>query len=151
MSVLRVIAGSDRFQPMPNGPLPAPESYDRESWGPNPERPGDVAIGTLREPVPVTGFAANFSPMPRTAPPPFGKDNCGAATPNFWSEEAWWSAVLLRLSAINLVLFLSPKRLLELRDGAGYAGPGNLARNRAGHAATGVLAASDGARAPTLP
>ena len=25
------------------------------------------------EPVPVTGLAANFSPMPRTAPPPLGK------------------------------------------------------------------------------
>ncbi len=25
------------------------------------------------EPVPVTGFAANFSPIPRIAPPPLGR------------------------------------------------------------------------------
>jgi len=29
-----------------------------------------VGIGTLIEPVPVTGLAANFSPMPRMAQPP---------------------------------------------------------------------------------
>jgi hypothetical protein len=32
-----------------------------------------VAIGTDIEPVPVTGLAANFSPIPRIAPPPFGR------------------------------------------------------------------------------
>ena len=31
------------------------------------------------EAVPVTGFAANFSPMPRMAPPPLGKEIAGAA------------------------------------------------------------------------
>ena len=44
-----------------------------DSCGPNPERPGEVAIGTVMDPVPVTGFAANFSPRPRIAPPPLGK------------------------------------------------------------------------------
>ena len=34
-----------------------------------PDRPGLVAIGTDMEPVPITGFAANFSPMPRIAAP----------------------------------------------------------------------------------
>ena len=66
--------GSDRLQPNPKGPLPEPESYESESCGPKPERPGDVNIGTLSDPVPVTGFAANFSPMPRIAPPPFGRE-----------------------------------------------------------------------------
>jgi hypothetical protein len=47
-----------------------------------PDRPGDVAIGTLIEPVPVTGFAANFSPMPQIAPPPFGSESDGADTEN---------------------------------------------------------------------
>jgi hypothetical protein len=28
-------------------------------------------MGIVIEPVPVAGFAANFSPMPRIAPPPF--------------------------------------------------------------------------------
>jgi hypothetical protein len=35
-------------------------------------------MGTDIEPVPVTGLAANFSPMPRTAPPPFGSEIDGA-------------------------------------------------------------------------
>src|SRR5215204_714063 len=36
--------------------------------------PGVQAIGTDMEPVPLTGLAANFSPMPRMAPPPFGSE-----------------------------------------------------------------------------
>ena len=39
-------------------------------------------MGTVIEPVPVTGLAANFSPMPRIAPPPFGREICGALTRN---------------------------------------------------------------------
>jgi hypothetical protein len=31
-------------------------------------------MGTIMEPVPVTGLAANFSPIPRIAPPPLGSD-----------------------------------------------------------------------------
>jgi hypothetical protein len=34
-------------------------------------------MGMLSEPVPVTGFAANYSPIPRMAPPPLGKDMAG--------------------------------------------------------------------------
>jgi hypothetical protein len=37
-------------------------------------------MGTLIEPVPVTGFAANFSPVPRTAPPPLGREIEGAVS-----------------------------------------------------------------------
>src|SRR5215468_6553930 len=70
--------GSERLQPKPNGPLPAPESYESASCGPKPERPGLTARGTDIEPVPVTGLAANFSPMPRMAPPPFGSEILGA-------------------------------------------------------------------------
>lgn len=66
--------GSERLHPNPKGPLPDPESYESESCGPKPERPDEVKIGTLRDPVPVTGFAENFSPMPRIAPPPLGND-----------------------------------------------------------------------------
>ena len=36
-------------------------------------------MGTDIEPVPVTGLAANFSPMPRMAPPPLGSVIEGAA------------------------------------------------------------------------
>jgi hypothetical protein len=64
----------ERFQPKPNGPLPEPESYESDREGPNPERPGLVKMGTLTDAVPVTGFAPNFSPIPRIAPPPFGRD-----------------------------------------------------------------------------
>ena len=39
-------------------------------------------MGTVIEPVPVTGLAANFSPMPRMAPPPLGSDTVGAETRN---------------------------------------------------------------------
>jgi hypothetical protein len=35
-------------------------------------------MGTDNEPVPVTGFAANFSPIPRIAPPPVGKLRAGS-------------------------------------------------------------------------
>ena len=38
---------------------------------------GLVAMGTVMEPVPVTGLAANFSPMPRIAPPPLGSAMAG--------------------------------------------------------------------------
>jgi hypothetical protein len=31
-------------------------------------------MGTLSEPVPVTRLVANFSPIPRMAPPPLGRD-----------------------------------------------------------------------------
>src|SRR5262249_1706454 len=31
-------------------------------------------MGTVIDPVPVTGLAANVSPIPRTAPPPLGKE-----------------------------------------------------------------------------
>src|SRR5258708_39151780 len=74
--------------PKPKGPLPAPESYERFNCGPNPERPGLAAIGTDIEPVPVTGLAANFSPIPRIAPPPFGSEICGEFTRNLSSEAA---------------------------------------------------------------
>ena len=33
--------------------------------------------------MPVTGLAANFSPMPRIAPPPFGTEIVGAETAKF--------------------------------------------------------------------
>jgi hypothetical protein len=34
------------------------------------------------KPVPVTGFDPNFSPIPRIAPPPLGRDTTGGDTPN---------------------------------------------------------------------
>jgi hypothetical protein len=45
-----------------------------------------VAIGTFIEPVPVTGFAPNFSPIPRIAPPPLGNEIAGAEKPDCFSE-----------------------------------------------------------------
>src|SRR5215213_8343566 len=71
--------GSDRFHPRPNGPLPAAELYESETCGPKPPRLGLVAIGTDKEPVPVTGLAANFSPIPLIAPPPFGNEIVGGS------------------------------------------------------------------------
>jgi hypothetical protein len=77
LSVLRVIEGRDGVQPTPNGQLPAPESWESDSCGPKPERAGLVAMGTVIEAVPVSGFAANFSPMPRMAPLPLGREIAG--------------------------------------------------------------------------
>ena len=34
-------------------------------------------MGSDKDPEPVTGLTANFSPMPRIAPPPFGKAIAG--------------------------------------------------------------------------
>src|SRR5690348_11420087 len=78
--------GTERLQPSPKGPLPAPESYVSVSCGPKPDRPGLVKMGTVIDPVPVTGLAANFSPMPRIAPPPFGSDTAGGCggPPTSW-------------------------------------------------------------------
>jgi len=79
---LRVIDGSDRLQPKANGPLPEPASYDSDRSGPKPDRPTLVTIGTDIEPVPLTGLAENFSPMPRIAPPPFGNETVGGVAVN---------------------------------------------------------------------
>lgn len=79
LSVFRVIDGSSTLQPRPNGVLPAPESYDSASWGPKPERPGLAGRGMVSDPVPVTGLAETFSPIPRTAPPPLGSVTAGGA------------------------------------------------------------------------
>src|SRR6266566_8244004 len=38
-------------------------------------------MGTVSEPVPVTGLAENFSPIPRIAPPPLGRESLGAFRP----------------------------------------------------------------------
>ena len=112
LSVLRVIEGRERLQPNPNGPLPAPESYDSESCGPKPERPGLVAIGTDMEPVPVTGLAANFSPIPRMAPPPLGREMVGA--------EIWFVAeaesVPLPFGPLSSATDASTKDLLRGRQ-----------------------------------
>lgn len=58
------MAGKARLHPSPKRPLPEPESYESASYGPNPARPGDAAISTDIAPVPMTGLAQNFSPMP---------------------------------------------------------------------------------------
>lgn len=46
---------------------PAPELKLTESWGPKPERPGLVPMGTDMDLIPMTGLAVIFSPTPRTA------------------------------------------------------------------------------------
>jgi hypothetical protein len=80
---MRAMDGKESLQPRPKGPFPEPESYGRESGGPNPEWPGLVAIGTVKAPVPVTGFAVKFSAITGIAPPPLGSETEGAWTKNF--------------------------------------------------------------------
>jgi hypothetical protein len=47
-----------------------------------------VAIGTVAAPEPLTGLAANFSPSPRIAPPPLGREIEGAAKAEDLSTES---------------------------------------------------------------
>src|SRR5262249_36763258 len=91
----RVIAGRPSCHPKPNALLPPPESYASARCGPKPARPGDVKMGTDREPVPVTGLALNFSPNPRIAPPPLGIETAGA-------RKGLLSSALKRLPAFVL-------------------------------------------------
>src|SRR5690349_8746115 len=66
----------------------------------------------VRDPVPVTAFAENFSPIPRIAPPPFGKLICGAVKAELSSAgrpsdarvEA--SGILFPPFALRLLYFL---------------------------------------------
>src|SRR5215217_5266579 len=94
LSVLRVTDGSESDQPMPNGPLPAPESYDSWSCGPKLDRPGLAGIGSVNVPVPVAAFAENFSPMPRIAPPPFGSAIAGGVAVAVLADASELAAAL---------------------------------------------------------
>ena len=82
-SVRRVMPAYPTLQPKPYGPFPEPESYERASAGVNPDRPGLSGRGIESEPVPVTGFAANFSPIALMAPPPLGSETAGG-------EKCWF-------------------------------------------------------------
>ena len=69
------------------------------------------------EPVPVTGLAANFSPIPLIAPPPFGTLSWGAEVPNGGSA-AWLESGLLVAESITIEpkLSLFSRRYRQLRD-----------------------------------
>src|SRR5712671_1990660 len=83
LSVLREIDGALRCHPEPNTPFPDPELYESSSLGPKPPRVLATARGTETEAVPVTALNANFSPMPRIAPPPVGNSSRGGAEFDF--------------------------------------------------------------------
>src|SRR5262249_1613476 len=61
---------------------------------------GLVAMGTVMEAVPVTGLAPNFSPRPRIAPPPFGKETEDARKGAALAVACWVPSVWLRRSTI---------------------------------------------------
>jgi hypothetical protein len=48
--------------------------YESEICGPKSDRDGVETNGTVIDPVPVTEFTENFSPMARIAPPPLGSE-----------------------------------------------------------------------------
>jgi hypothetical protein len=81
LSVLRVMDGTEIDHPIPNGEFPFPESYVSCRPSSNPSRLGEVAIGTVREAVPVERFVENFSPRPLIVPPPFGELTEGRKVP----------------------------------------------------------------------
>jgi len=55
------------------------------------------------DPVPVTGLAANFSPVPRMAPPPFGRDNVGG--PKALLVVATFSLSFSHLGPLGIAFF----------------------------------------------
>lgn len=63
------------------------ESSVSASCGPKRLRPGEVAIGTNIEAVPVTGLTESFSPIPRIAPPPFGSESVGGVVRKLFRQE----------------------------------------------------------------
>src|SRR5512133_684969 len=80
--VLRLTSGTLIVHPRPNGPLPFPVLYARESCGWKPLRPAGSSIGTVKLPVPVKRSGENVSPMPFTAPPPVGRVMAWDVTPD---------------------------------------------------------------------
>jgi hypothetical protein len=50
-----------------------------------------VATGTVSDPVPVTGLAANSSPIPLMAPPPLGREMAGGEAEPDCSLTYPWS------------------------------------------------------------
>jgi hypothetical protein len=52
------------------------------------------------DPVPVTGFAENFSPIPRIAPPPFGRDMDGTLTAPELAPASFAEVSVLELCAL---------------------------------------------------
>src|SRR5256885_11977228 len=107
------MVGNESRQPIPYGPFPPPESYERVKLGWNAERPGLTHRGAAKEAVPVAGFADSFSPIPRIAPPALGRVICGASTADFRSV---WS-VAPRCSALRSVLAFTRSRPLGLTPG----------------------------------
>jgi hypothetical protein len=58
-------------------------------------------MGTVIEPVPVTGLAANFSPIPRMAPPPLGSEMEGAFEASLSSVTSLVTGSLVGFICIN--------------------------------------------------
>jgi hypothetical protein len=90
-------ARNEAFYPRPS----AAQNSQAHLWGrrPNPDRPGDAKTSTVTEPV--TGLAANFSPTPLMAPPPFGRVVADGPTPNFSSDARSCSACGLDPHLVN--------------------------------------------------
>jgi hypothetical protein len=83
--------GRARCHPKPNGPFPDPESYERESDGLKSLLGALMGIGTSVPPVPFIVLTENFSPMPRIAPPPFGRliEGSGFLNPPALGDSVW--------------------------------------------------------------
>jgi hypothetical protein len=66
------------------------------------------------EPVPVTGLAANFSPMPRIAPPPLGSEIAGAEKLDFSAGLLFSSRACGDVLSEHLIsLFQTPYQISE--------------------------------------
>jgi hypothetical protein len=72
-----------------------------------------MVSGTVKEAVPVAGFASNFSPMERMAPPPVGRvmgellaNDCGAIVDERVEAAEFFSFVALGNSELKFFIVL---------------------------------------------
>jgi hypothetical protein len=92
-----------------------------------------VAIGTNIEQVPVTGLAANFSPIPRMAPPPLGSEIEGPVCSLLVSEVG---GVLFPKTMAghppklaSIAVYLAENRTILFRNEARHAASGNQTKH----------------------
>jgi len=73
-------------------------------------------MGIVMLPVPVTGVAVNFSPMPRIAPPPLGSEMAGDFTKNssvFGAAERYGKTKFIPPVLLTSLEYSPPHYLLK--------------------------------------
>src|SRR5690606_29902409 len=94
-------------------------------------RPGLVKTGMEKAPVPVTGFEENFSPIPRMAPPPLGREIEGTSIElDLVSPPSFWRNSFLLFCACSFIFdiggFILRVHFLSLVEEGPYTGQGKV-------------------------